>query len=229
MNIRYRLLECHSECRSNRNEQACGGHGGGKLHEELLFSPGGRGGVAISNSSQACHVLGLDGQSSRSDFESPPNLSYPFLDHQGQTLALSDNSSRTPCSGKDWLRSTMRKPYGWYCFRKPDFFLTCDPQTMFCVGAVGTALVAHPATGKFRFLSENLFRAAPAGGRAPRGIGGVKRKAGHGGNGQCAAVKTRLATGPDFNSFTVREVTDVIGTEGAPGIRGLASIRPCQA
>ena len=190
--------------------EAGGGSGGGKLHTEYLFSPGGRGGEAVVfNVSRGCTLPGLDGQSSRSNLELQPKVPLPGYGDEGFRLK---SGSRIPCTGKDGLHSG--RPYGWQCFQKPDFFLTCTAD-LHCLGAV------QSVPQNFSSRHHQLFHGAPAGGLAPHGSGAVKRQAGRGGDGRCASLEPDKV--PDG-----QVLPRLFHTTGSPGVGGLASIRGCQ-
>ena len=211
--------------------EAGGGYGGGKLHQELLFSPGGRGGVAMSNATSACVLTGMDGQSSRSELQIAdlPTLSWYDPDHPTTFQRLS-TSSRRPCTGKYFSPNLPE----FDCSHQPDFFLACDNRSR-CVGTVHSVpnLNLYAANVLEESFQLHLVSGAPAGGTPPLGSGFVKRGAGRGGTGHCAVTQ------PEFVDMRQRDrygrfvdhnwwySYNPEAGQGSPGTGGLASIRAC--
>ena len=215
--------------------EAGGGFGAGKLHGSLLFSPGGQGGFAWSNSSQVQKLHGMNGQSSRSDLE--VSAAIPIIDSIAYRKILEQSidanySYRIPCTG------IYPSVNGGSCFHEPDFFLTCSTAKS-CVGA---ASWVDQYVYQIAFNPNIFILGQPQGGSAPHGVGGVKRGAGKGGRGQCVRVEnggythssqqnTYPAAVPvyGYNRYQQGQPElHVRAVPGSNGSKGLASIRACR-
>eukprot|EP00435_Cladocopium_sp_Y103_P033618 s2736_g8.t1 len=191
---------------------AAGGGAGAPsaLHGALRFAPGGRGGSGGSVAKEVDVVPGMDGQSSRSSLRLPPEILPidPGAWHSGIPQA-NKSFTRLPCTGRP----------GGSCLHKPDFFLVCSTE-LGCSGCIQNSSSASPVGAEDLkvFREGQLFRGEVAGGTAASGSGGVFRNAGHGGNGQCSAVRVL--------GKQQRRV-QVVPTQGAAGRPGLVSIRSC--
>ena len=127
-------------------------------------------------------MSGMDGQSSRSSLRLPPEISpiNPGVWHS-DIPQVNKSFTRLPCTGRQ----------GWSCLHRPDFYLVCSKE-LGCSGCIQNssagAVEAVGADPKV-FGEGQLFPGEVAGGTAAHGSGGVWRNAGHGGNGQCSAVR----------------------------------------
>jgi len=155
-------------------------------------------------------MSGMDGQSSRSSLRLPPEISpiNPGVWHS-DIPQVNKSFTRLPCTGRQ----------GWSCLHRPDFYLVCSKE-LGCSGCIQNssagAVEAVGADPKV-FGEGQLFPGEVAGGTAAHGSGGVWRNAGHGGNGQCSAVRV-LEKGR----------VQVLPTKGGAGRPGLVSIRGCR-
>ena len=192
----------------------------------------------------------MDGQSSRASLRLPPEI-FPIKSGEVNSFTRRPctGHDQISCSDKPDFYLVCSKELGCYgCIQNYSFVKTLETGAedsklggalghFFYISILGNFIIPTGFHSYFSgwgmamygyqppprvFDEVALFPGEVAGGTAAQGSGGVGRRAGHGGNGRCSAVRRAVHR-------VVGRRVQVLPSQGAPGRPGVVSIRGCTA